>query len=163
MCTADLEDLLRQAIRAALDTAAVAVRGCAEARSSCQAPFADAVRSHVVRHPHVIIRDEGDPSRFTFSFDGQPVSLFVRAFPTNYGRAGTPITQHIQGVLDALRVPGGEPARFVAWLAYPIPDPVPDRWLEHLAKVRRASARTERVSKLVVGPAGHAHAYLSRA
>ena len=83
---------------------------------------------------------------------GETVLLELKTFPTNYGAGGKPITNFIDSViadLEKLSEERGGGTGLAAWLAYPIPEPPPSQWSDHLARVEahaRATLRSERIS-----------------
>jgi len=91
------------------------------------------------------------------------ILLELKTFPTNYGKAGKPITNFIDGVkgdLEKLSEVREEATGLVAWLAYPIPDP-PKTWPVHLAKIQAKAYRTLRVEQVdLFTPNEHAHLYV---
>jgi len=65
----------------------------------------------------------------------QEVLIELKTFPTNYGGIGKPITNFIASVvrdLEKLCARRGSATGLVAWLAYPIPAPIPPSWSQHL-------------------------------
>jgi len=57
---------------------------------------------------------------------------------------------------------GPSDAGLAAWLAYPIPDPLPKHWPEHLSKVQAASAGTLCSEKIALWENTFAHLYIMR-
>ena len=94
----------------------------------------------------------------------EQILLELKAFPTNYGQGGQAITDSINGVIgDLKRVSEekGQGTGLVAWLAYPIPDPTPATWPNHLTKIEalaNGTLRTERLELFM--PNQYAHLYV---
>jgi len=96
----------------------------------------------------------------------QTVRIELKTFPTNYGLSGKPITNFIAGVvrdLSKLRAQSGPSSTGLAvWLAYPIPEPLPKHWPEHLSKVQCESAGTLCSEKIALWESNFAHLYIMR-
>jgi hypothetical protein len=84
--------------------------------------------------------------------DAERVLVQLKTFPTNYGRAGKPITNFIVGVVQDLeklsRKRGGSATGLAAWIAYVIPEPMPPTWAGHLAKVQGAARGTRHEERI---------------
>ena len=78
----------------------------------------------------------------------EEVLLELKTFPTNYGRPGKPITNFIGSVVSDLKKLSirrtSSTIGLAVWMAYPVPDPLPATWPNHVAKVEAAAARTRR-------------------
>jgi len=112
------------------------------------------------------ILPESDHFDLVVKADGQTVRIELKTFPTNYGQSGKPITNFIDGVvrdlskLCALSSPTS--IGLAVWLAYPIPEPLPRYWPEHLLKVQAMSASTLRSAKIPLWENNFAHLYIMR-
>jgi hypothetical protein len=92
----------------------------------------------------------------------ESVLVELKTFPTNYGGSGKPITQFIAGVvadLNKLCKHRGPATGLVVWLAYPIPEPMPGFWADHLKRVEQVAARTRNHQRIGVG-GGYVHLYV---
>ena len=81
----------------------------------------------------------------------EQILLELKTFPTNYGQGGKAITDSINGVIDDLKRVSeekGQGTGLVAWLAYPIPNPTPKPWPNHLTKIETPALRTLRTEQL---------------
>jgi hypothetical protein len=80
------------------------------------------------------------------------------------GRSGKPITNFIDAVvgdLSKLSAKSGPTSTgLVAWMAYPIPEPLPRHWPEHVLKVQTESASTLRSEKIAIWKNNFAHLYI---
>ncbi len=112
------------------------------------------------------ILPESDHFDLVVKSESQTVRIELKTFPTNYGRSGKPITNFIDGVVSDLSKlcaqSGPTSAGLVVWLAYPIPEPLPKYWPEHLLKVQIASATTFRSEKIALWENQFAHLYIMR-
>lgn len=92
------------------------------------------------------------------------VLVQLKTFPTNYGRAGKPITNFIAGVVEDLeklsRKREGRATGLAAWMAYVIPEPVPPTWPGHLAKVQAAAGSTRRQERIPLWEKASANLYI---
>lgn len=98
--------------------------------------------------------------------DGQTVRIELKTFPTNYGQSGKPITNFIDGVVRDLSKlcaqSGPTNIGLAVWLAYPIPEPLPRHWPEHLLRVQAAAASTLRSDKIALWENNYVHLYIMR-
>ena len=93
----------------------------------------------------------------------QEVLIELKTFPTNYGGVGKPITNFIASVvrdLEKLCARRGSATGLVAWLAYPIPAPIPPSWSQHLGKIEDAAAITRRSHRVEVLHNKFVHLYV---
>lgn len=91
------------------------------------------------------------------------VLVQLKTFPTNYGSAGKPITNFIQGVCGDLQMLAKtrkpDDLGLAVWMAYPIPDGQ-RQWEAHLKKVSAESARPRYSEGFDLGSAGKARLYI---
>jgi hypothetical protein len=95
----------------------------------------------------------------------EQILLELKTFPTNYGQGGKPITNFVNGVIDDLKKVSEEKEQgstgLAAWLAYPIPNPTPETWPNHLAKIEAHANRTLRTEQLdIFTPNEYANLYV---
>lgn len=145
----------------------VALKDASVRRNSCERWLHTALYDTLRLYPALSVATQEGKFDLTIFSDDQPdVLVELRTFPTNYGRPGKPITEHLGGVIRELEIlrrtrPGGG-VPLVLWVAYPVPvDEL--NWNDHVAKVEKASIRTDEVARVAVGKDQHAIAYLSYA
>ncbi len=94
----------------------------------------------------------------------EEVLVQLKTFPTNYGRAGKPITNFVAGVADDLRkLAEKRPSTGIglaAWMAYVVPEPIPPSWPGHLARIEAASTRTLRAERIPLWGKAFANLYV---
>ncbi len=88
----------------------------------------------------------------------------LKTFPTNYGGGGKPITNFINGVIVdltklAAKRQSGELGISV-WFAYYVPNPLPQQWPAHLAKIQKSAKGTLMHQKVPLMSNMDAHAYV---
>jgi hypothetical protein len=112
------------------------------------------------------VLSESDHFDLVVKSDGQTARIELKTFPTNYGRSGKPIANFIDGVIRDLSKlcahSGPTSIGLVVWMAYPIPEPLPKHWPEHLSKVQAASASTLRSERIPIWEGNFAHLYIMR-
>lgn len=166
--TTTLDEILRQALRTVMEMGQAEVRRAARDGVSCEKWLHQALHERLTLAPDVeVAREEGQVDlTLRAPQNGETLVVEIKTFPTNYGQAGKPITQFIDSVindLNKLRIKASE-GTFgrVIWIAYPVPTEIPDQWINHLARVKRASTGTERLASISVGTDMKALAYISR-
>ncbi len=144
-----------------------ALKDASVRRNSCERWLHNALKENLRQYPALSVATQEGKFDLTIFSDDQPdVLVELRTFPTNYGRPGKPITEHLGGVIRELEIlrrtkPGGG-VPLVLWVAYPVP--VGElNWNEHVAKVVKASNKTIEVARVGVGKEQQAIAYLSYA
>jgi hypothetical protein len=92
------------------------------------------------------------------------VLIELKTFPTNYGGAGKPITNFIDGVIEDLRKLNERcderTVGIAVWLAYPVPVPEPSTWTAHVQRVNAQAVAALRSEKLLLWENKHALLYI---
>jgi len=79
------------------------------------------------------------------SLPAESYLIELKTFPTNYMRGGKPITNFVNYViLDLKKLSEKRRDSTIGleiWMAYVIPDPIPNAWWSHLNKIKSFSGR----------------------
>lgn len=157
------EDIVAAACAVAT-TGTSQIAACARSGASCEGWLKVELSHALDRLPGVMVTPEAGNVDLTVRRGDELVLCELKTFPTNYGRAGKPITNFIAGVvadLEKLASRTNERTRGLAiWMAYYIPEPVPPQWPEHLVKVRRSAAEQLHVEKIRLDGSRFAHLYV---
>jgi len=156
------EDVVASACEVAT-AGASRIAACARGGASCEGWLKVELLHALGALPGVVVAVEVDNVDLSVRRADEAVLCELKTFPTNYGRAGKPITNFIAGVVRDLETLGArtdERTRGLSiWMAYYIPEPVPPQWQEHLAKVRRAAAEQLKVERIRLDDQRFAHLY----
>jgi len=140
------------------------IAACARSGASCEGWLKVELSHALDRLPGVVVTPEAHNVDLTIRRGNDVVLCELKTFPTNYGRAGKPITNFIASVvrdLEKLASRTDERTQGLSiWMAYYIPEPVPPQWPAHLAKVKRAAAEQLHVEKIRLDGPRFAHLYV---
>jgi len=130
------------------------IAACAVWRISCEGWLKVEILhslAEIIERPDDIGPEEENVD-LTVRRESEKVLIELKTFPTNYGRAGKPITNFIDSVIDDLRklsakrLPGQ--TGLAVWMAYPIPQDTPSQWTSHVARIEAHAKRTKQVVRI---------------
>ena len=132
------DDMVTDSLRAVTHAGRRIIQTAANYRISCEGWLKLTMVAEFSELSGVTVMPEHSHVDIVLAAAAGTAYLELKTFPTNYGRAGKPITNFIDGVIgDIRKLREVSPPGFgyVAWLAYPVPFPWPAQWQRHLARI----------------------------